>query len=90
MQGQRRGTRRVHYVPNKLAQREQNPRSATAQIGHVKDELFLPIYEMWAVRGSVQLAAGVLVSVKMCIYGQTNHNEGDRREGDGDCLALYR
>lgn len=37
-------------------------------IGHVKNEIFLPIYEILAACGCSQLAAGVLVSVKMSIY----------------------
>lgn len=40
----------------------------------MKNELFLPIYEIWGARGRLQLAAGVLVSAKMCIYGQMDQN----------------
>lgn len=37
-------------------------------IGHVKNEIFLPGYEIWDACGCSQLAAGVFVSVKMSIY----------------------
>lgn len=47
-------------------------------IGHAESELFPPIYEIWDARGRTQLAAGVLVSVKLCIYGRTDQNVRER------------
>lgn len=74
------------------AQHEQRTHSATAQLDMLTNELFLPIYEIWGVRGCPQLAAGVLVSTKMCIYGQTDQSVREKEremERNGVC-SIYR
>lgn len=70
------GRRRIHKVTavERIArQNDHYTHSAT-------HELLLPIYGLWGACGRLQHAAGVFVSVEMCIYGQTDHNVRNKRE----------